>query len=276
MVTRQVEALQAVLPTRADLAFAVKANPNLSVLRHLAGAGLGADVASGGELRQALRAGFAADRIVFTGPGKRDEELRAAVEAGVRVVTVESVGELRRLARIAEGLGRTPADPPPRRRVRGREARARPARRRRRGGQVRDGRRGPAPRRRGGGRVRRGSSRWASTRSARRTCSTPGRWPRTSRRRSRRRRDLAAGAGFELRLVDAGGGLGIPYDLQDDPLDLRRLGARLQACADRLAANEGTRRTRLLLEPGRFLVGAAGRVRRPASSTASPWRGTTW
>ncbi len=43
---------------------------------------------------------------MFTGPGKRDDELAAAVEAGVRVVTVESPGELRRLARIGEGLGR--------------------------------------------------------------------------------------------------------------------------------------------------------------------------
>ena len=76
------------------------------MLRQLAGLGLGADVASGGELRHVLRAGFPADRVVFTGPGKRDEELAAAVEAGVRVVTVESPGELRRLARIAEGLGR--------------------------------------------------------------------------------------------------------------------------------------------------------------------------
>ena len=84
VVARQVTALRSVLPASFDLAYAVKANPNLSVMRHLASLGLGADVASGGELRHALRAGFAADRIVFTGPGKRDEELAAAVDAGVR------------------------------------------------------------------------------------------------------------------------------------------------------------------------------------------------
>ena len=106
VVGRQAAALRAALPERFDLAYAVKANPNLAVLRHLAGLGLGADVASGGELRHVLRAGFAPDRVVFTGPGKRDEELAAAVEAGVRVLTVESVGEIRRLARIAGGLGR--------------------------------------------------------------------------------------------------------------------------------------------------------------------------
>ena len=106
VVSRQVAVLRAVLPASFDLAYAAKANPNLAVLAHLRGLGLGADVASGGELRHVLRAGFTAADIVFTGPGKRDEELAAAVEAGVRVVTVESPGELRRLARIAEGLGR--------------------------------------------------------------------------------------------------------------------------------------------------------------------------
>ena len=76
VVTAQIEALRAVLPASFDLAFAVKANPLLALLRHLAALGLGADVASGGELRHVLRAGFDGGRVVFTGPGKRDEELR--------------------------------------------------------------------------------------------------------------------------------------------------------------------------------------------------------
>ena len=99
------------LPPSFDLAFAVKANPLLAVLQHLARPGLGADVASGGELRHVLRAGFDPSRVVLTGPGKRDEELAAAVDAGIRVVTVESRGELRRLATIAEAAGRRPAGP---------------------------------------------------------------------------------------------------------------------------------------------------------------------
>ena len=166
VVTRQVEALRSILPATFDLAYAVKANPNLAVLRQLAGLDLGADVASGGELRHVLRAGFPADRVVFTGPGKRDEELVAAVEAGVRVVTVESPGELRRLERIAEGFGRRqpillraavtePADP-------GRAGTLR----RGHHGQVRDGSRGPAHRGGRGGRVAHGWSRSASTHSA--------------------------------------------------------------------------------------------------------------
>ena len=72
----------------------MKANPALGVVAHMASLGLGADVASAGELATALRAGIAADRIVMTGPGKRDDELLAAVRAGIRAVTVESPNEL--------------------------------------------------------------------------------------------------------------------------------------------------------------------------------------
>jgi diaminopimelate decarboxylase len=71
-------------------------------------------------------------------------------------------------------------------------------------------------------------------------------------------RELAAGAGFPLRLVDSGGGLGIPYEAHEEDLDLRVLGARLHALAARLADDPATRATRILLEPGRFLVGASG------------------
>jgi len=91
VVGRRTALLRDALRGRLDLAYAVKANPNLAVLRHLAGLGLGADVASGAELRHALRAGFDADAVVMTGPGKRDEELVAAVDAG-RVVVSARVG----------------------------------------------------------------------------------------------------------------------------------------------------------------------------------------
>ena len=78
VIDRQVAALRAALPDRAELAYAVKANPALVIVAHLGSLGLGADVASGGELATALRAGIAPERIVMTGPGKRDEELDGA------------------------------------------------------------------------------------------------------------------------------------------------------------------------------------------------------
>jgi diaminopimelate decarboxylase len=71
-------------------------------------------------------------------------------------------------------------------------------------------------------------------------------------------RSLAVTAGFRLRLVDVGGGLGIPYEPDDRTLDLRAFGTRLDTIAQRLAADPVTRDSRLLLEPGRFLVGPAG------------------
>src|SRR6478752_5607083 len=106
VIERQVASLRACLPHAVELAYAVKANPALSVVAHLGRLGLGADVASGGELATVSRAGIAADRVVMTGPGKRDDELRAAVDAGIRAVTIESPGELARLESIAASAGR--------------------------------------------------------------------------------------------------------------------------------------------------------------------------
>lgn len=87
------------------ICYAVKANGNLAVLRLLARMGAGADIVSGGELLRALAAGFAPDQIVFSGVGKTDEELIAALTVGVGHVNVESLAELRRLAMLAELQG---------------------------------------------------------------------------------------------------------------------------------------------------------------------------
>ncbi len=87
------------------IAFAVKANPNLSVLRVLANEGYGADVVSGGELRRALAAGMKAEDIVFSGVGKTHAELQEGLEAGIGQFNVESEEEGYELAAIARRLG---------------------------------------------------------------------------------------------------------------------------------------------------------------------------
>ena len=74
----------------------------------------------------------------------------------------------------------------------------------------------------------------------------------------RHARELAAEAGVPLRLVDAGGGLGIPYETHEDGLDLVTLEGRLRELAASMAADPATRETRVLLEPGRYLVGTSG------------------
>jgi diaminopimelate decarboxylase len=88
-------------PVDPLIAYSVKANGNLSVLRLLAGAGAGADIVSGGELFRARHAGMPADRILFSGVGKTVTELAAALDAGIYAFNVESEGELRTLAELA-------------------------------------------------------------------------------------------------------------------------------------------------------------------------------
>lgn len=98
------EALAA-LP-RVHIAFAVKSNPNLAVLRLLAKEGYGADVVSEGEMNRALAAGIAPQDVVFSGVGKTAPELAAALEAGIGQFNLESEEEGVELAQIAESMGR--------------------------------------------------------------------------------------------------------------------------------------------------------------------------
>lgn len=88
------------------LAFAVKANPNLAVLKVLARQGYGADVVSGGEMDRALAAGMAAEDIVFSGVGKTADEIVRALGKGVGQFNIESEEEGREIAILAETTGK--------------------------------------------------------------------------------------------------------------------------------------------------------------------------
>jgi diaminopimelate decarboxylase len=101
---RALDAALAPLPHR--ICFAVKANGNLGVLRVLRDLGAGADIVSVGEMHRALAAGFAPGHIVFSGVGKREDELREAVREGVGHVSVESLDELALLGEVAREAGR--------------------------------------------------------------------------------------------------------------------------------------------------------------------------
>ncbi len=90
---------------RYHIAFAVKSNPNLAVLKVLAKEGYGADVVSWGEMERALAAGMPASDVVFSGVGKTRKELAQALEAGVGQFNLESEEEGHELAAIAQGLG---------------------------------------------------------------------------------------------------------------------------------------------------------------------------
>lgn len=257
VVTRQAEALRAVLPPVVDVAYAVKANPALAVVAHLGRLGLGADVASAGELQLVRRAGIAPDRIVMTGPGKRDDELEAAVALGIRAVTVESPLELARLESIAARVGRVQP-------VMLRAAVSESIRleRVRLVGDDGAGKFGMDP-------ADLADAARMATRSphldlvglhafgasnvldASTLLDHVAATVRTARR-------LALSLGAPLRLIDAGGGLGIPYEPHEESLDLRRLGSGMAEIVAGWVDDPLVAEARLLLEPGRFLVGPAG------------------
>jgi diaminopimelate decarboxylase len=90
----------------ALICYAMKANSNQSVIATLARQGAGADIVSGGELTRALKAGVAADKIVFSGVGKTRDEMAAALKAGILCFNVESEPELEALSEVASSTGR--------------------------------------------------------------------------------------------------------------------------------------------------------------------------
>ena len=94
------------LPKNTLIAYSVKANGNLAVLRTLAKLGAGADVVSGGELKRALAAGIPASKIVFSGVGKTKTEMTLALDAGIHQFNVESEPELEALNDVARAMGR--------------------------------------------------------------------------------------------------------------------------------------------------------------------------
>ena len=231
----------------AQIHFAVKANDRLAVLRLLAAEGAGADVVSGGELRRALAAGIPPERIVFSGVGKTAAELRLALDHDIAQINLESAEELDMLAAIAAGTGRT----------------ARVALR-------------VNPDVDAGTHAKISTGRAADkfgipyadaaalyARAAALPCIEPvglavhigsqiralAPFRDAYRRIAGLVRDLRGG-GQSVRVVDCGGGLGIPY--RDEP------GADPVGLAGVLRAELGTLDVALVLEPGRWLVGPAG------------------
>jgi diaminopimelate decarboxylase len=105
VIAHQYELLQKFLPKKCQIFYAQKSNPNKELLEYICKLGLGCDTASVGEIKSALQAGFKPQKLMYTGPGKRAEEIKYAVKKGILSINIESIQELEIVDKIACQLG---------------------------------------------------------------------------------------------------------------------------------------------------------------------------
>ncbi|MGI0439388.1 diaminopimelate decarboxylase [Helicobacter himalayensis] len=104
-ISAQFEAFKNAFKARKSLiCYALKANPNLSVIQHLSAQGAGADCVSIGEVRRALLSGVPKYKIIFSGVGKRDDEILEALQSDILFLNIESEAELLRIESIAKSI----------------------------------------------------------------------------------------------------------------------------------------------------------------------------
>ena len=103
---RYLELKEAFSGQKNIINYAVKANSNLSVISHLAGQGAGADCVSIGEVKRAVLAGVSKYKIIFSGVGKRDDEIREALNLDILLINLESEEEMKRVEAVASELGK--------------------------------------------------------------------------------------------------------------------------------------------------------------------------
>lgn len=250
-IRRRMADLRRAMPERLRIHYAMKANPYGPVLELMGTLVDGFDIASQGELRMALAAGLSAERISFAGPGKRDEELTAAIAAGV-TLNLESEAEARRALAIAERDGVTPRL----------AIRVNPDFELRGSGM-----------KMGGGAKPFGLDAERVPALAREVIAAGAEWRglhiftgsqaldadaiiETQANVLNLAAGLAQAIGQPLPHLNMGGGFGIPYFHGDEPLDVTAVGAalseRFAALPDVLASTE------FAIELGRYLVGEAG------------------
>jgi diaminopimelate decarboxylase len=251
-IQERFEAYARGLGTQAGMiCFAVKSNANLSVLQALARAGCGFDIVSGGEMARALAAGADPKRILFSGVGKSSAEITEALHAGIGCFNIESVPELERISGIAASIGR-PA-PVSLRINPDVDARTHPY--------ISTGLKGnkfgiPAH-------EALSCYRLASSLPAIRVvgidCHIGSQITQLAPYLEAAERvldlvDALEAEGICLEHIDLGGGLGIRYQDDDAPPDVTELVRALSDCL----ARRGHGHKKLVLEPGRSLVGNAG------------------
>jgi len=252
LLDARVARLRALLPSRVELSYAMKANPMPAVVQHLAGRVDRIDVASALEMQTALDTPIRPERVSFAGPGKSPSEIRQAVAAGI-IVEVESTTEIDRVLAAGEELGITP-----RIAVRVNPDFAVKGSGMRMGGGPQqfgiDAEQVPAVLRRyrGAGLEILGFHVFAGSQNLSAEIIAEA---------QERTVDLAATLADDLpapvRYLNLGGGFGIPYTEKDRPLDLEAVASRLQGLVD------GPLSRRLpdaapVIELGRYIVGECG------------------
>ncbi|MFN3863119.1 MAG: pyridoxal-dependent decarboxylase, exosortase A system-associated [Erythrobacter sp.] len=243
--------LRAALPKRVGINYAVKANPHRAVIGHMAPLVDGFDIASLGELGLCIAAGIDPAQISFAGPGKRDEELEAAIAAGV-TLNCESEGEGRRALAIGERLGKAP-----RIAIRVNPSFELKGSGMKMGGGAKpfgvDADKVPALAREliAGGAAWRGLHIFTGSQalSADAIIEVQGKVLELAA-------NLTDMIGHGCPKLNMGGGFGIPYFPGDEPLDLARVGAALAERVEHLPAVLAD--SELCVELGRYLVGEAG------------------
>ncbi|QTD56455.1 pyridoxal-dependent decarboxylase, exosortase A system-associated [Parasphingorhabdus cellanae] len=247
----RIEALRDAMPGRLHIHYAMKANPYAPVLSHMAGLVDGIDIASGGELQMALNAGAAARQISFAGPGKRDDELLAAIRAGI-TINIESPNECDRALAIGKKEGLKPRL----------AIRVNP-----------DFDLKGSGMKMGGGAKQFGMDVDLVVTTVQKILAADAHWRgfhifagsqalKTDAiiEAQAQTIGLAARLSEEIGLspehVNLGGGFGIPYFPGDEPIDVVRIGAALQEQFSKLP--EILSNTQFALELGRYLVGEAG------------------
>jgi diaminopimelate decarboxylase len=232
--------------------YSVKANPHPEVCSALARLGLGAEVVSEGEIKVALAAGFNSGEMLFAGPGKIAGELKFALEAGIRLITAESVGQLELIDRVAREIGckvrsLLRINVPELRFVEGESMM---------GAESQFG-------------LDVESFVAAKTRIEALTHTTivgtqyyagsqildPRRLAASVRHQIEATRNLTKNLSVSMQVLDIGGGFGIPYQEREDPLDLGRCAELVRAQVGAAGLEPGVR---VIVESGRFLVGPAG------------------
>ncbi|WP_337034924.1 diaminopimelate decarboxylase [Paenibacillus illinoisensis] len=245
--------LRGLLTDHVDLFYSLKANPNISIVHLLLQMGARAEVCSLTELHTALQAGAAPENIIFLGPGKSDEELLACIQNGIYAIVCESFQELDRIEMIAAGEGRVVPVA-----LRVNPSFAVKGSRLTMGGKPRQFGMDEEMVLQGRDRLSRYSH--VDVMGLHVYMGTRMLEVEPIVQNTRHILELAdrmeEKLDIRLRMVDVGGGLGVPYHDGEQPLSIKELTAQLNPLFE--AFRHSHQDTRLIMELGRYLVGTGG------------------